>query len=381
MNHFLPEKRRILFLFSDTGGGHRSAAEAIIEAIHLEFPGQVECEMVDILKDYGPPPINLAPRIYPPLSRMPTIWGWGYRLSDGKRRVRAFYNAIWPYIRRNLIRLLRDHPSDLLVSVHQVINSPVARLAQARQIPFITVVTDLVTTHAAWYAVRASHVIVPTQEAFQRGLNNGLRADQMTIVGLPVANRFCGQDAGGREATRARLGWKPGLPVVLMVGGGEGMGPLEEMAVAIDEAHLSVGLVIVTGRNKALQERLEARKWHVPALIYGFVREMPQFMNAADILVTKAGPGTISEAFIAGLPMVLYSRLPGQEDGNVSFVAKSGAGVWAPEPEMVVGTLRKWLRYPAQREKAAQISHSLARPQAAREIARILVEYAKKGRG
>ena len=67
MTYDLPVKRRILFLFSDTGGGHRSAAEAIIEAIHLEFPDQVVCEMVDILKEYGPPPINLAPRIYPPL--------------------------------------------------------------------------------------------------------------------------------------------------------------------------------------------------------------------------------------------------------------------------------------------------------------------------
>ena len=70
--------------------------------------------------------------------------------------------------------------------------------------------------------------------------------------------------------------------------------------------------------------------------IYGFVNEMPAFMHAADILVTKAGPGTISEAFIAGLPMVLYSKMPGQEDGNVTFVVDTGAGVWAPEPEETV---------------------------------------------
>ncbi len=372
-----PDKRRILFLFSDTGGGHRSAAEAIIEAIHLEFPGQIECEMVDILKEYGPPPINLAPRIYPPLSRMPTLWGFGYKLSNGKRRVHAFYHAIWPYIRRNMGRLVSEHPTDLLVSVHQLINTPIARVAQARGIPFVTVVTDLVTTHAAWYAVRASHVIVPTHEAFLRGLKNGLQPEQMSEIGLPVANRFCHQDRADRAANRARLGWHATLPMVLMVGGGEGMGPLEEMASAIDRANLPVGLAIVTGRNQALRTRLEERKWRIPAHIYGFVREMPQFMNAADILVTKAGPGTISEAFIAGLPMVLYSRLPGQEDGNVTFVAGTGAGVWAPEPDQVVGTLRAWLKDPAQREKATQISRSLARPNASREIARILVEHAR----
>lgn len=372
----LPQKRRILFLFSDTGGGHRSAAEAIIEAIHLEYPGQIECEMVDILKEYGPPPINLAPRIYPPLSRMPTLWGMGYKISDGTRRVRAFYSAIWPYIRRNINRLLDDHPSDLIVSVHQVINTPVARLAIPRRIPFITVVTDLVTTHAAWYAPRASHVIVPTSEAYLRGLKHGLHHDQMTIVGLPVAHRFCCQEVGDREATRARLGWKDGRPLVLMVGGGEGMGPLEAMATAVDDARLPVALAIITGRNEHLRARLEDRKWHIPAHIYGFVREMPQFMNAADILVTKAGPGTISEAFIAGLPMILYSRLPGQEDGNVTFVASTGAGVWAPHTDELVATLRNWLKHPEQQERAASISRSLARPDAAKQIARILFKYA-----
>ena len=84
----------------------------------------------------------------------------------------------------------------------------------------------------------------------------------------------------------------------------------------------------------------------IPTKIYGFVREMPEFMRAADILVTKAGPGTISEAFIAGLPMILYSRMPGQEDGNVTYVVEKGAGVWAPEADLVVDTLRSWLEQP-----------------------------------
>jgi len=371
----LQRKRRILFLFSDTGGGHRSAAEAIIEAIHLEYPGQIDCEMVDILKDYGPPPINLAPRIYPPLSRMPTLWGMGYKISDGTRRMRAFYSAIWPYIRSNMNQLLDEHPTDLVVSVHQLINVPIARLAIPRKVPFVTVVTDLVTTHAAWYAPRASHVVVPTGEAYQRGLKHGLRPDQMTVVGLPVANRFCIQNPEDREATRSRLGWNTGRPLVLMVGGGEGMGPLEAMAAAIDDVRLPVSLAIVAGRNEALRQRLADRKWKIPAFVYGFVREMPQFMTAADILVTKAGPGTISEAFIAGLPMVLYSRLPGQEDGNVTFVADTGAGVWAPTTAELLTTLRAWLHNPAECEKAAAISRSLARPEAARQIARILVKY------
>jgi 1,2-diacylglycerol 3-beta-galactosyltransferase len=99
---------------------------------------------------------------------------------------------------------------------------------------------------------------------------------------------------------------------------------------------------------------------------------MPDYMRAADILVTKAGPGTISEAFISGLPMILYARLPGQEDGNVAYVVSNDAGIWAPSPDKVVNALRGWLASPDERERAAAACLRLARPHASREIARLL---------
>jgi 1,2-diacylglycerol 3-beta-galactosyltransferase len=119
---------------------------------------------------------------------------------------------------------------------------------------------------------------------------------------------------------------------------------------------------------------LESRTWPIPIFVYGFVREMPDFMRAADILVTKAGPGTISEALIAGLPMILYSRLPGQEDGNVTYVVSEGAGLWAPRPEQIVSALQSWIRRPEQRSQAAEACRKLARPNAARQIAGLLAE-------
>jgi 1,2-diacylglycerol 3-beta-galactosyltransferase len=368
-----PDLPHIVFLFSDTGGGHRSAAQAIIEALDLEFPGQTTQEMVDIFREYAPPPLHLAPEIYPPLTRMPSVWGMGYRISDGKRRTRLLYQVIWPYIRWGLQRLVREHPGSLIVSVHQLPNAPIARAIRAcgSKVPFTTVVTDLVSTHAAWFTNQADLIVVPTTVAYRRALNLGISPERMEVVGLPVAERFC-QPAGDRAEIRKRLGWPQDRTVVLLVGGGEGMGPLEPTAHAIDAAGLPVQLAIIAGRNNKLKERLQRYSWRIPTSIYGFVHEMPDFMRAADILVTKAGPGTISEAFIAGLPMVLYSRLPGQEDGNVSYVVSNGAGVWAPRPEAVVATLASWLYNPDARQQAVDACLRLARPYAAREIARLL---------
>lgn len=372
-----PDRPHILFLFSDTGGGHRSAANAIIEALDLEFPGKTTHEMVDIFREYAPPPLMYAPEIYPPLTRMPRMWGMGYHLSDGKRRTQFFYQMIWPYIRWGLRRLVREHPADLIVSVHQLPNEPMARaIAQSgRKIQFTTVVTDLVSTHAAWYTNQADLIIVPTNAAYRRALHMGASPRRMEVVGLPVADRFrCppSDAAGERDAIRKRLGWLSDRPVVLMVGGGEGMGPLEPTAHAIDAAELPVQIIVIAGRNQKLKDHLQKHPWKTPARIYGFVQEMPAFMRAADFLVTKAGPGTISEAFISGLPLILYSRLPGQEDGNVGYVVSNGAGIWAPRPEEVVKSLRTWIDHPEQRAAAKEACLRLARPNAARDIARLL---------
>ncbi len=368
---------KMVFLFSDTGGGHRSACEAIIEALNLEYPSGFRAEMVDIFRQYAPPPLGLAPDIYPTLSRMPEMWGLGYRASNGPRRTRMMNSMLWPYVRRSINKLVVEHPCDLLVSVHQLSNAPFLQALEHRRalgnpkIPFVSVVTDMVTTHAFWYDRRADLVIVPTEAARERGLRLGLDPRRMRVVGMPVAERFA-RPQGEKAEIRARLGWPQDRPVALLVGGGEGMGPLEAICGALDERNLPLTLAVVTGRNKKLKRRLETRRWNSPPVLYGFVRNMPELMAAADVLVTKAGPGTISEAFIAGLPMILYSKMPGQEDGNVTYVVEEGAGVWAPDPRDAATALSRWVLQPEQREQVAAASRALARPHASREIARLL---------
>jgi 1,2-diacylglycerol 3-beta-galactosyltransferase len=98
-------------------------------------------------------------------------------------------------------------------------------------------------------------------------------------------------------------------------------------------------------------------------------------MRAADVLVTKAGPGTLSEAFNAGLPILLYDFLPGQEEGNVGYVVQAGAGLWAPGPKAVVQALRQWVGPQAEAQalaRAAENARKLARPDAARRIAQFI---------
>ncbi len=369
------KKPHILFLFSDTGGGHRSSTESIIEALFLEFGDAVTTEMVDFIKGYAPLPFNKMPDWYPDMVKAPYLWGLSFKISDGRMRARAITASIWPYIGKAAKELVKRHPADMIVAVHALATTSFLKaLGEEDEQPlFITVVTDMVTSHALWFDTRADLSLVPTEMARQRALDYDMPPEKLRVVGQPIPER-CAVPSGTKAEIRERLGWPQDQFIVLAVGGGDGMGPLGETAHAIADSGLYVGLVIVAGRNEKLKEELLERDWPIPTFIYGFTKDLPDFMRAADVLVTKAGPGTIAESLAAHLPIILFARLPGQEDGNVTFVEETGTGVWAPDPEDVVRTLARWITHPPTRQKVIENCKQAARPEASRTIARILGE-------
>jgi 1,2-diacylglycerol 3-beta-galactosyltransferase len=369
----MDKKPHILFLFSDTGGGHRSASEAIIEAVHAQYGDTVTTEMVDIFKEYAPRPLNRMPDWYPYMVKAPDLWGASFKISDGRARARAITATFWPVAARYARQIINQHPSDLVVSVHPFATTFILK-ALGNNIdrpPFITVVTDMVTTHALWFDQRADVICVPTDIARQRALEFGMPPSKVVTVGQPIAAKYC-VPVGDKVGLRKSLGWPEDKFTVVVVGGGEGMGPLAQTARAIGESGLDLSLVVVAGRNERLRKSLQDINWSIPAFIYGFTRDLPDFMRAADVLVTKAGPGTIAEALAAHLPIILYARLPGQEDGNVAFVRYTSTGVWAPTPQRVVSTLRMWYDSPEEREKVVEACKRMARPEASNEIASVI---------
>jgi 1,2-diacylglycerol 3-beta-galactosyltransferase len=166
--------------------------------------------------------------------------------------------------------------------------------------------------------------------------------------------------------------------VVLIVGGGEGMGAIYDHAAAINEARLDIRLVVVCGRNEKLRTKLEAMPVNQPTEILGFVNNLHELMAAADILVTKSGPGSIMEGCVAGLPILLYDYLPGQEVGNVRLVEARGIGHYVPKPKEVVAALKKWLDNPESMAAAALASREYAIPDSADRIATGILELLPK---
>jgi 1,2-diacylglycerol 3-beta-galactosyltransferase len=367
-----PERKpHILFFFSDTGGGHRSAAEAIIEAMQLDFGDAFTTEMVDFYRGFGPGPIRAMPDLYPEMVKARRLWQASFYATDGRPQARVMTASLWPLVRTPMKRIVRDHPADLIVTVHPLATTFALMALGVDRPPFYAVVTDLVTTHALWFDKRADCILVPTEMARQRAIAYRMPPEKIEVVGLPVGERYCAP-VGEKQSLRHKLGWPEHKPIALVVGGGEGMGPLRKTARAIDESGLDLGLVVVCGRNEKLRAQLEADVWDNPTFIHGFTQSLPDFMRAADVIVTKAGPGTIAEALNANLPIILYSKIPGQEDGNVDFVVSERAGVWAPKPHLVVRALTRWICRPHERAEVVENARRAARPDSAHRIGRLL---------
>ncbi len=188
--------------------------------------------------------------------------------------------------------------------------------------PFATVVTELMACHPTWFHARVDACFVPTEDVAAQALDAGLALRQIVMHGLPIRPAFAAP-LPPRGALRKHLGLAPDGAVVLLVGGGEGMGALEDTAAALDarlppDAHV----IIVCGRNAALAEKLRAAPWRLRVVVNGFVSNMEEWMGAADVVITKAGPGTIAEALIRGVPLMLNGAIPCQEEGNVPFVVE-----------------------------------------------------------
>ena len=368
---------KIVLLMSDTVGGHRASAEAIQEALNIKCGENVNVKLVDVFKDYTPYPFNRFPAWYPIIiARGIRAWGPGFKASDGRTRTRVLTGAVYPYTRPAFKHMLQDHPADIYVSVHPLLIMPALRALGKNRPPFVTVVTDLVSAHAFWYYPKVDEIIVPTEGAYQRAIKNKVPREKLKVIGLPVSQRFCAP-AGDKAALRKSLNWNSDRVTVLVVGGGEGMGPLKEIARGIASSGMNLQLAVVCGRNEALRQELEAISWEIPTHIYGFVTIMPEMMRAADLIVTKAGPSSVMEAVNAGLPIVLSGALPGQEDGNVKFIVEGGAGLWAPSPQKVVNAIKQLTGDAKLLGDAASAAQRLARPNAAFEIAEEVLKYVR----
>lgn len=370
---------RILIVMSDTGGGHRASAQALQAAFAARFPGRFQVEIVDLWTDYTPWPVNQMPRVYSPIvARASWLWKLLWLLFERERALSTVLRLVYPLCRKDMARALQAHRPHLIISVHPLMQQLFLWLLEKEgpPTPFVTVVTDLASFHHGWFHPRAQRCFVASETAAAAARRHGLQPAQIRLLGLPVRSDFA-QTLPDRATARAGLGLTDGTFIALLVGGGEGMGPVAAIAHALARRLAATGtdaqLIVICGRNDRLRRALQRSEWPLPVQVHGFVDNMQAWMTAADCIITKAGPGTIAEALICGLPILLSGFIPGQEEGNVPFVVENGVGAYCESPEGIADIVGAWAGG-GELERMAACARELGRPHAASDIVDEIVE-------
>jgi processive 1,2-diacylglycerol beta-glucosyltransferase len=366
---------KLLLVSTSAGAGHTRAAQALEETARLRFP-EVTVRHVDIL--------DFVDRAYRKayaggylamVDGAPELWGHLYKASDrvpreGFRRklVRAFDHMEFAGFRA----FVKDFAPDVVLATH-FLAAQVFTPKERRKIPFRfgLVVTDF-DVHAFWVQPDADVTFVATEELRAILAGRGVDEKGIAATGIPIMPAFAARH--DRRRLRASFGIAEGVPAVLVMGGGSGVGSMREAV----EAALGAGrahVLAVAGRNTALEKKL--REVDVPrgaALsVFGFVTNMHDLMAAADLAVTKSGGLTTAECLASSLPMVIRDPIPGQEERNSDFVLEAGAGVKAHGPGSLRFKVESLLSNAARLARMKEAARAAGRPRAAEEIlARIL---------
>jgi 1,2-diacylglycerol 3-beta-galactosyltransferase len=374
--------RDLLFLVADTGGGHRASAMAVAHCLATSEPERWSVHVLDPFADAAPAVVGRVVALYSPLIRhAPWLWGALFRATNSRAAVTTLRRTVLRLVEPGLDDVITTLQPAAVVSFHPLLNHPAAHVLHRRPgpaIPVITVVTDLVDVHAAWTYAGVDALVTGSPSALDACRRAGVAAERCFDLGLPVDARFLRQAAPARSHLRQRLGLDRDRFLVLLSGGGEGSGGLGRRAAALLEAGLDLQVAVICGRNLRLRRRLEALALGSRLVVAGFVDNMADWMGAADLVVTKAGPGAITEALACQVPLLLTSYLPGQERGNVDLVVGLGAGRYVPGIRDLVGAVAELSvpGSPALAAMRAALPHA-ARPHATAQIAGLVSRLAR----
>ena len=493
-----PSALKILFLSSDTGGGHRASSESLANQFQLLYPGSTYI-LHDVVDGEDKNPINYFGLVksYRHLSANPTQWRILYEVTNSRAfELIADANMKLMCERQTRKRIMSIDP-DVVISMHPMMtNVPQLSCAKishetGKHIPIFTVVTDLGSGHCLWFANQMEKMFVGSDQIWDLAKKRGQVPDEKLVkIGLPIRHDFAMQaeKLGDRRSPEGRayqtlVRQELELPytdraTILVMGGGEGVGSLSGIVNSLYTECVLNGMdaliLVVCGRNEALKTELQERNWpeilkshphmktsrsmgalinmcgpisttaagcidgsvtsslrrilssssvglnsaltsptsidekkevspeedekadsSVPTLNplktagsfdtekllgkvnvigLGFISRMAEYMVAADVLVSKAGPGTISEAAALSLPVMLTSFLPGQEEGNIDFVLNGGFGAYCndKDPAGIAEEVVAWLSSDEKMQELSRNAKAKGAPHAARDIAKAI---------
>lgn len=369
--------KKIVILHASAGHGHQKAAEAIQQAL-MEANPNLSISVFDAL-DYFPPFIK---KVYVDfyvwmMKHAGWLWGFFFKFSNNSilRPMNAFNRRLFNGVcGKKLERMIASTRPDLVISTHFMPPEIIAAMKQHAilETKVLTVVTDMLV-HRFWIAASTDMYTACARETQDHLVRLGVSSDKIRITGIPIHSKF----ATSRPSAEVRqeLGLQRDKFTILFTSGGVGATAIDKMIRSLLEIREDIQIISVCGNNKGLKLKMDtlAAK-HSNLLSLAFVSNMDELMDAADVLVGKAGGLTTSESLAKGKPIFIIDPVPGQETANARILSDAGASFWVHKQSDLNGLLERYISDPALRKSVSVAIAKYAHPESARRVADVAME-------
>jgi len=372
---------RIILMYISEVSGHHSATIAIEKAIKILSP---DAEVLNLNGFNYTNPISekIINRLYMGIiKRTPQIWDYLYDNPSVAKNIEKIKETVHKFNSPKLKNLFDRFKPTAVVCTQAFPCGMVADFKKTYNsgIPLIAVLTDYIP-HSYWIYDAVDYYITPAQEVGHLLAEKGVDTKKIKNFGIPFDPKF--NQGSKNEEVLQRLNLKTNLPKILIMGGGQGLGPVKTIIKSLEKIKKDFQGLIVTGINKKLYRSLKKKikKSKSKFLLFGFIDNINELMEISDIIITKPGGVTTAEALAKKLPMVIVKPIPGQEASNTAYLMKKGAAIKCDNPKEINLVIEDLLDNPAKLKQLSECAGRISKPNASLDAAKLALELAGRSR-
>ncbi len=366
--------KRALIFYISRFSGHYHAARAISKGL-LKLDPEAEIRKINTFEYTNPILGRLINKAYMEvIKKKPEIWGNMYDNPDVLEKIKKVRARLHKFNMAKIKKLMEGFSPDVAICTQAFPCGMVAdyKRLTGRDIPLIGVLTDN-APHSYWLFDEVDYYVVPSEETGKILAEKGVPLRRIKVYGIPVDPKF--EKTHDVPRIRENIGFNRKDPVILIMGGNQGLGAMEAVVSALvkDRSH-RYQIIVVTGSNKRLFFRLGRIAANAPGhniLILPYVDNIDELMEASDIIVTKAGGMTTAEALAKGLPLLLLDAIPGQERMNADYLVKKGVAVEMKNIELAHEEINRLFDGKGVLEDMRSRIREIARPHSAMDVAEL----------
>jgi len=356
--------------------GHRQATVAIQQSLRQMDPNIV----VPAVNGFGytyPVLEKVVNRAYMSvIKRTPKVWDYLYDNPKIVKKSESIKKFLHKTSRKKIKKLFLKHNPDTVVCTQAFPCGMVAdyKMENKLDTTLIGVLTDF-SPHSFWINEGVDYYMVPSLEAKERFVQKGIPSDNIKIYGIPIRSRFSVQL--DKRPILEELNFDPEIPTILVMGGGQGLGPIKSIVKSLIKVPMDFQVIVLTGINKKIVNKLNrtVKTSSKKILILEYATNVEELMEISSLIITKPGGITTAESLSKGLPMVIVDPIPGQEMRNTDFLIKQGIGIRIYDIADVGEEVELLLKTPARLTAMREAAYANAKPHAALDIARLILGF------